>query len=243
MSDHGGELARIESANRRRTLRDSGDRYTHFNAANLRIIQERERHLLEALRREGLYPLAGRDLLEVGCGSGYWLREFVHWGADPERLTGIELAVERVAKARERLPATVRVLQGDACDTGLPDASFDLVFQSTVFTSILDPAVRRALAQEMLRLVRPGGIVVWYDFRYDNPRNPDVRGVGLREIRRLFPGCRVRSRTLTLAPFLARRVAPWAPWLYPLLAAVPPLRTHRLAVVRRRPPASPTTPR
>ena len=39
----------------------------------------------------------------------------------------------------------------------------------------------------MWRWVRPGGGVLWYDFTFDNPRNPDVRGVPLARVRELFP--------------------------------------------------------
>ncbi len=234
MSDPAGELARIGAVNRARAETEHGDRYSHFNVANLLIIQERERLLLRALRRAGMYPLADRDILEVGCGSGFWLREFVHWGADPGRVVGIELDPGRVARARTSLPTAVRVLEGDASSTKLPDASFDVVFQATVFTSILDAELRGRLAAEMVRVLRPGGLILWYDFRYDNPKNPDVAGVGADEIRRLFPGCSVSIRSLTLAPFLARRVAPLAPGLYRLLALVPVLRTHLLGEIRLR---------
>ena len=52
--------------------------------------------------------------------------------------------------------------------------SFDFVFQSTVFTSILDSEVRKEVAGEMLRVLKPGGVILWYDFHVNNPRNPDV---------------------------------------------------------------------
>ena len=68
----------------------------------------------------------------------------------------------------------------------------------------------------------------------DNPRNPDVRAVSATEVTRLFPQCRVRLRRVTLAPPLARLLAPRAPTLCALLNLVPPLRTHYLGVIRRR---------
>jgi len=74
---------------------------------------------------------------------------------------------------------------------------------------------------------------------YDNPRNPDVRGVRAGEIRSLFPGFEIHLRRITLAPFIARRLPEsLLPVLYPLLAAIPLLRTHYLGLLVK--PMKPT---
>ena len=52
----------------------------------------------------------------------------------------------------------------------------------------------------MLRVVKPQGLILWYDFRYNNPRNPNVQGIGATEIRGLSPGRQVELRKVTLAP-------------------------------------------
>ena len=86
----------------------------------------------------------------------------------------------------------------------------------------------------MLRVTKPDGLILWYDFLYDNPKNPDVRGVRKREIQRLFPGCSVGLRKVTLAPPIVRRLAARAWWLCTILEAIPLLRTHYLGVIRKR---------
>lgn len=189
------------------------------------------------LVRAGLWPLSGRDILEVGCGSGYWLRQFAQWGASPERMTGIELLPHRAAEARQRCASGTTILEGDAARDRLPAASFDIVFQSTVLTSILERESRDALARQMRRLVRPGGAIVSYDFRYDNPRNPDVARLTVEDLRTLFPGAAMRVRSLTLAPFVARRIAPVSWLACHLLDAVPLFHTHVLAIIRSCPAA------
>jgi hypothetical protein len=78
----------------------------------------------------------------------------------------------------------------------------------------------------MWQWVAPGGGVLIYDFVVDNPRNPDVQGVPLAEVRRLFPHARITSRRLTLAPPLARHLP--APLLAPAAMLLPFARTHRL---------------
>jgi len=107
-----------------------------------------------------------------------------------------------------------------------------LVCQHTVFTSILDPTIKQQIAAEMARVLRPGGAVLWYDFMYNNPRNPDVRGIKADEIRSLFLAFQLHLRRITLAPFIARRLPELLlPVLYPLLATIPLLRTHYLGLL------------
>jgi hypothetical protein len=82
-----------------------------------------------------------------------------------------------------------------------------------------------------VRVLRPGGALLWYDFRVDNPANPNVRGIGHRELEALFPGLACRVLSLTLAPPLARAVAPVSPGLARLLEGLPFLRSHLLGVL------------
>lgn len=194
---------------------------------------ERLRVLAALLRRHARAPLSELSLLEVGCGDGGNLLDLIGLGFDPARLLANELLPERAAAARARLPAAVRVLEGDALALPLPDASLDLVLQSTVFSSLLDPGFRARLAARLWAWLKPGGAVIWYDFAVDNPRNPDVAGMPMAELRRLFPAATIDARRLTLAPPLARRAAALHPALPALLNTVPLLRTHRLAWIAK----------
>lgn len=227
------EAARVraEYARRRREL--PADFYSPARPANLFLRHGQERALLAALRRGGLLPLAGRRILEVGCGEGRWLRLFVELGARPPDLAGIDLEEERLDRARAQLQqADLRA--GDAARLPWADASFDVVFQSTVMSSILDPPVQEMVAAEMLRVLRPEGAVLWYDFRVDNPRNENVKGIRRRRLRRLFPGCRAQLRRVTLAPPIARRLVPFSWTLACLLESLRLLNSHDFALLRRR---------
>lgn len=212
--------------------RQAGHRYDWDQPGQLFMMQELERQLLRLLRRHRCLPLRERRILEVGCGHGHFLRELMKWGAEPANLVGLELLESRLRQARHRSSAAVRLLQGNAAAMEFPDGAFDIVLQMTMFTSILSDTVRRQVATEMLRVVAPGGWIVWYDFRVNNPRNPDVRAVRAAEIRELFPGATIHLETATLAPPLARTLAPRARWLCSLLARVPLLRTHYLGFIR-----------
>jgi hypothetical protein len=108
------------------------------------------------------------------------------------------------------------------------------VLAFTVFSSILDGAVQQRLADAMWRWLRPGGAVLWYDFVVNNPRNPDVRGVPLARVRRLFPAAStIDARRITLVPPLARALCRLHPALYTLANTLPLLRTHRLAWLQK----------
>ncbi len=217
-------------------LRAIADRYRRRTPRTDRFgqVAEDERFPILLRRIDSLgVPREKIRLLEIGCGHGGNLRRLTTAGLAPWNLVGNELLPDRVAAARAVLPESLRILEGDAAALSLEPGSFDVVFASTVFTSILDANLRRRLAETMWRLLRPGGGVLWYDFAFDNPRNPDVRGVKAAEIRRLFPGGRTSIRRVTLAPPLARRclMIPGTAGLlaYRLFATIPLLRTHLVA--------------
>jgi SAM-dependent methyltransferase len=124
-------------------------------------------------------------------------------------------------------------VQGSGGALPFGDAAFDLALQATMFSSILDVGARRAIAAEVARVVRPGGVLLWYDLRVNNPGNPDVRRVTREEIAALFPAWRITLERATLAPPLARTLAGRAEMTARFLAAVPWLRTHYLGVLRK----------
>lgn len=211
----------------------SDGRYTWANPGYLFNAHERERQVLRLLDREGCFPLAGKTILDVGCGTGAWLRDFVKWGANPDDLSGVELLPDRVAIARRLCAPGTHITCGSAATLPFADAQLDLVVQASVFTSIPDAGLKRQVAAEMLRVLKPDGLIVWYDFHVDNPWNADVHGVKKREIANLFSGCRVQLRRMTLAPPVSRWLAPRS-WLAShALAHVPPLCTHFLGAIRK----------
>jgi SAM-dependent methyltransferase len=213
--------------------RQVGDRYSLLRPEVWQMVHERQRAMLGLFARHGVTDLSALRLLEVGCGQGGNLLELLRLGFAPDRLSGIELLPERIAQARACLPAAVALYEGDAVQAPIAEASQDIVFVATVFSSLLDDAFQQQLAAAMWRWVRPGGAVLWYDFTVDNPRNPDVRGVPLARLKALFPQGRIDRRRVTLAPPIARAVAPVHPALYTLFNTLPALRTHVLAWIAK----------
>ncbi len=210
---------------------DGEQRYSLLNRSALLAMQERQRAMAELLVRLGWSDLTGLRLLEVGCGTGANLLELLRLGFTPSHLQGIELLSARATQARSVLPASLRIGVGDAAAASnvfAPAGSQDIVFQSTVFSSLLDDAFQQRLADNMWRWARPGGGILWYDFTINNPRNPDVRGVSVARIRQLFPAGGIRVQRLTLAPPVARAVTRVHPALYGIFNSCVWLRTHVL---------------
>lgn len=223
------EHARVREAYQRRAVVDT--RYSWLNPAHLAMYQGAEAAILSALGHEGIEP-ASAGLLEVGCGHGHWMRQATSWGMSPERVTGVDLLGERLVAGRRRAAPGTHWIRGSGIALPFPSGSFEVVLASTVFSSILSPELRDRVAAEMLRVCNQRGVVLVYDFRYDNPANRDVRAVTRRDIGRHFRGSRVRVQTLTLLPPLARRVTPVSTMVARILEMIPPLRGFILASVR-----------
>ncbi|MBL8349984.1 MAG: class I SAM-dependent methyltransferase [Burkholderiaceae bacterium] len=230
MSGPGDETRAVAE---RYARRGAVDRYSLLQPDVWQTVQERQRAMLRLFTRLGFTDLASLRVLEVGCGAGGNLLELLRMGFAPHNLAGAELLPERLAQARAVLPPAVTLWGGDASALDIVPGSVDIVWQSTVFSSLLDDAFQQRLADAMWRWVAPGGGVLWYDFTVDNPRNRDVRGVPLVRVRQLFPQAAVWHRRLTLAPPIARAVCRVHPSLYPVFNALPLLRTHQLVWLQK----------
>lgn len=102
-----------------------------------------------------LGPVAGRKVLDAGCGPGLYLRELLERGAE---VTGFDASPVMVALATQQVPAGVRI---DRAVLGEPlpyrDGVFDLVVCALAIHYVCD---RTAAFAELCRVLRPGGAVV-----------------------------------------------------------------------------------
>lgn len=220
-----------ERYSRRKNL--SVDLYNPLKPYVYMIQQEKERALIKWIHNESLYSVDKLKLLEIGCGSGQNLLQFLKFGFNPDLLVGNELLSERVDAAKKILPLNLKIIECNALDLDLLNESFDIVFQSMVFSSILDNTFQFKLAKKMWKLTKVGGGVLWYDFTFDNPKNKDVQGVKFNRVRKLFPNGKIKKWRLTLAPPISRIVTKIHPSFYNLFNIFPFLRTHILCWIKK----------
>ena len=225
-----GEAERIVSENRRRESEIDQALYAPWQPAEVFMRQGRERVAVHLLRQAGAFPTRGERCLEVGHGRVGWLATLQGWGLETEDLFGIEIDPERAEAAKAAFPGA-HLEVGDARSLPWEDGVFQLAIVSTVLTSILSQAARVGVAEEITRVLQPGGAALVYDFRWNNPSNPNVRRTGRTEIAQLFPGFHGKIRSVTLMPPLARALAPRSWTLATLLEWLPLLRSHLVAVM------------
>jgi SAM-dependent methyltransferase len=224
------EILRIRAEYDRRSREIPRDFYSWGRLPNYFLDTQLVRNCIVELKRKNMFPLENRSVADIGCGSGRWLLEFAQWEASD--IHGIELDEVRLQRAKERMPAA-DLHAGDARQLPWSDNAFDLVSHFTLFSSILNAGIKKQIATEMLRIVKPAGLILWFDFRFNNPRNPGVRGIGANEIRSLFPGCKVELRSVTLAPPISRMVVPRSWIAATMLEKIPFLRTHYLGIIQK----------
>jgi len=227
------ETDRIKQVYEKRKEKVSSQLYSFFNPAHLFMIQRREWELLNLLKKFEINSLEDKKILDIGCGTGSILRNFIQYGANPENLYGIDLLPDRIETGRKINP-NINFSCGDASKLPYQNENFDIVMQFTVFTSILDNRMKKEIAKEMLRVLKADGIIIWYDYFMDNPKNPDVKGVRKKEIYEIFPGCSIHLKKITLAPPITRALAPYSTFICFLLEKLKIVNTHYLGIIQKK---------
>lgn len=144
----------------------------------------------ELVRRVG----EGRDVLEVGCGTGLILQRVAGFARSAR---GIDLSPGMLERARER---GLDVVEGSATELPFDDASFDVAYSFKVLAHV--PALEQALA-EMARVVRPGGHIVFDTYNRHSLRYMVKRLFGPRSTSSSFDEGAIPTRFQTADETLA----------------------------------------
>jgi SAM-dependent methyltransferase len=214
----------IKEQYRHRSQKDS-----LYNSLYSALAEEERFEATKKMLSAFLSELGSKSILEIGAGHGGNVSILRDCGFSDEHVFLNELLPERISAIKNNYPE-VKLYEGDALECNFEE-KYDCVFQSTVFTSILRDTDRIALAGKMWSLLKPGGIILWYDFIYNNPANAGVRKVGVKEVKSLFAGAvKNEMQMITLAPPIGRRVGKF----YKLFN-LPILRSHLLAAFQKSP--------
>lgn len=187
---------------------------------------EREREYKKVIGAS-LGNLNNCKVLEIGAGNGDNLLFLNRVGALRQNIYANDMLEDRLYWLRQNFPEE-NVFAGNIIELEIPH-KFDLVMQSAVFSSVPAEEDRMAMAAKMKELLAPGGIILWYDFVYNNPSNNEVKGVTREQVRKYFPGASIQFKKTTLMPPLGRRVGR----AYNFINTVFPfLRTHVVGLIQ-----------
>jgi len=195
-----------------------------------------DRANISALRSVELERSSAR-VLDVGCGQGASLLQFVKLGFAASNLTGIDNSAERIDKARSVLPAAEFEV-GSAESLPFDSASFDLVFESTMLGTLESQSLLESIAREMIRVTRSGGYIMLTDWRYSRRGSGVKTAISNQFVDRVFDVGRSTSVVTrvrgALVPPLGRRLSRAAPSLYFLVQALLPFAAAQVTTVLRR---------
>lgn len=145
------------------------DRAMEYDA----VYDKPERQEDLARLRALLPPLvAGRSVLEIAAGTGYWTTALA---ASARSVLATDLNDETLAVARTRSygPGEVRFQVADAYDLGAVPGRFDAIFAGFFWSHVLRSDVRR-FARALFDRVEPGGVVIFADNRYVEGSNHPI---------------------------------------------------------------------
>lgn len=145
---------------------DRDDRYEHewgyINPAAAAYWRMRDELVAETLLKHFDTPRLPLRILEVGVGHGHELAKFGQLGVPHPRLTGVDLLLHRLARAKSTYPS-LNLSQQDATELAFADNTFDVVCQFLCVEHALSRELQSSICRELARVLKPGGIIVWFD--------------------------------------------------------------------------------
>jgi ubiquinone/menaquinone biosynthesis C-methylase UbiE len=178
--------------------------------------------------------LEDKRILDVGCGSGSSLRRWEDLGAIPRNVFGVDLILQRLQEGRS-MDESLLLTCGEAGALPYPAGYFDIECQFTMMSSVIDHDSQARISAEMMRVLGQDGLIISLDmYRPSRRKNARVSGISRERLHELFPGCSILIERVSLHPRLVEPMAAHSVLLCDLLAHIPLLTVHYLAVIRRR---------
>ena len=206
-------------------------KWSNDNLGNKTIYQERLINIIQLLDYYKL-NLIDKKILDVGCASGNIFPLLNELGANADNINGIDIRPNSIEDAKKNFPDhNLNVM--DARKLIYADSSFDFIITFTLFSSILERNYRKKIADEIIRVLKPGGVILYYDFRYKNPFNRNVIQIKYSEIKKLFPTMEKKIKPITVFPPLARKLGVLNKIFYPILKRILFLNTHYIGLFRK----------
>ena len=148
------------------TKADADNKYEHrwgyINPTAAAYWRMRDELVFENITRRWNTYNPSLKILEIGVGHGHELTKMTQLGICESQLTGIDLVLERLEHAKSTYPALNLSCQ-DGVQLAFGEESFDIVFQITCVMHAPTKEIQSRICQEIVRVLKPGGIVIWWD--------------------------------------------------------------------------------
>lgn len=213
-------------------VRNYSYRWNPRNPISIYYRHQKEITLVRALNKLSIH-LDKTKILDVGCGNGNILRYFAELGATSEDLYGIDITEYRISEARDASPR-MNFAVGDATKLPYDSEYFDIIMQFTTFSSIPGKTSQKKAANEILRVMKKKGIIIWYDMKDKfQGKNPFPQGLTKEEVLRLFPECEIIFEKYLHSSFITKTLKN-SPLLTNFFDALPFLnKTNYLVILKK----------
>ncbi|MCL5958556.1 MAG: class I SAM-dependent methyltransferase [Chloroflexi bacterium] len=127
-----------------------------------------------------LGSVAGKMILDLGCGTGRITRWLVERGA---QVIGIDYSIASLREAQDKVGGDGRgldLLAADVTALPFPPTYFDLVVSSQVLEHLVDGQQRELMFRSIARVLRPGGLALITTYNYDRSMKKSL-GPGVRQ--------------------------------------------------------------
>lgn len=181
-------------------------------------------------------------VLDVGCGEGRFLRKLLDWGADPEKLFGIDLHPGAIELAKELSSPNISFSVQHADKLSYEDGQFDIIFLIGVIQHVLDEKLQVLIANELKRVLSRRGIIITLNINKSGMNkfsatelNDTTVGIDSADLERLFPGYRVEFEDIMLTDSILFHRLPQE-WSSLLMKALDPMskdHDYGIAVISR----------
>ena len=161
-------------------------KWSNRNIGNKKINIELEYELLSILNKKQI-DRTNKIILDVGCASGNKLKLFTQLGFIKSNIYGIDIRKKSIEEALLKSPRSHFSVM-DARKMLYSDNKFDFINLFTLFSSIISQNNRQKVVMELLRVLKPGGYILYYDVRDNNPFDPNVKSSTVENINSLVAG-------------------------------------------------------
>ena len=211
--------------------KENSEKWSSQNYGNFLIENEKLDSIQKVLAPLGLLNKT-ESILDIGCANGKTISLIKKIGFLESIICGVDLRENRLNDAKILYPSSNFKCM-DARYLSFPNNSFDIVSIFTVFSSIIRKIDRIKVATQIDRVLKPKGIVIFYDLRYGNPFNYNVIGIKYSEVDELFPKYKKSIKPVTLLPPFSRMIGRQSKFLYTWFSKISFLRTHYLGIMTK----------